>query len=197
MVQHRRRTSWSHAPMTKRLPRSPRCVWSWHAAFWTALALTCLSGQGSAAQADSAILLTVPSGTLHQCAASTDTIDAASHEIVSRSLDIAAGPFSDQRTIMATFDTIGRAMSVVDVAVRARGPVIESAAVRFDASGRAVAGVRQHLIPSDFTKDSVGQSKAPAPGVRLLPLRHGDLARADSVATWMWRHPCHKSQRPS
>jgi len=194
MVQHQKRTL-LHAPMTKPLPRSPRCIWSSHLAFWTLLALTCLSAQGSAAQADTAIVLTVPFATLHQCAVSGDTIDAASRKLMSRSLDVAAGPFSDQRTIMTTFDTSGHAMSLVDVAVRAKGPVIESAAVQFDTIGRAVAGVRQHLTPSDFTKDSVGHLKASSRGLPFLRLRHEDLARADSVSAWLWQHSCPEYHR--
>ena len=91
---------------------------------------------------------------------------------------------------MVKFDTTGRPVAVVDVAIRAKGPVIESAAVRFDTSGRAVAGVRQHLTTSDFPKDASGRLQRPDHTLPLLPLSRADLAHAQTVSAWMWRHEC-------
>jgi hypothetical protein len=170
--------------------RSRRWIWSTHLGSWIVLVLLCCPARQSFSQADSAIILTIPRDSLRRCALSGEETSSASQRVLTRTIDIAASPFSDKRTLMARFDTTGRPLAVVDVAIRAKGPVIESAAVRFDTRGRAVAGVRQHITTSDFPKDSSGRLKRPEDGLPLLPLSRADLAQAETVSAWMWKHVC-------
>lgn len=177
--------------------RSRRWIWSTHRASWIVLALLCFPARQLFSQADSAIILNIPHDSLRRCALAREETSGASQRLLTRTLDIAASPFSDKRTIMAKFDTTGRPLAFVDVAIRAKGPVIESAAVRFDTRGRAVAGVRQHITTSDFPKDSSGRLKRPNDNVPLLPLSRADLAHAETVSAWMWKHECSVKKRVS
>jgi hypothetical protein len=173
---------------------SSRAAWraarAWRRS-WIVAVLALLIGTGRvAAQADSAIILVLPSlGRATTCSTSVD------RGVVTVSLDVNAGPLGDARKVAGTFDSTGRPLTLLDVATRAQRPMIESAAVRFDSSGRAVGGVGQSYTPADFTRDSTGawQHRADRPSFRRLT--RTQFTQAEQVSAWLWQRACRPTAR--
>lgn len=111
------------------------------------------------------------------------------------SLTIAAGPFSDTRMIIGTFDETGHPRTLRDAAFRVNPPLIESATVQFDSVGAARGGVGQYLTPHDFSKDSTGRLRPRFDRHSLRALTRAKLAQAEKVSMWLWSRECRSAKR--
>lgn len=157
-----------------------------------AVALFFVTPNAARAQADSAIILTIPS---LASAAKCSTTVMHPEGGITVSLTLAAGPFSDTRMVIGTFDTSGHPRTLRDAAFRVNPPLIESATVQFDSTGAARGGVGQYLTQNDFSKDSTGALRPRLDRPSFRALTRAKLAQAEKVSKWLWSPEC-RSVKP-
>jgi hypothetical protein len=143
-------------------------------------------GGAQAPTADSAYHpLTLPVGPVLRCRA----VDSA--HVTTLTLSLGHAPTTPERSITATFDSSGRALTLTDWLTE-RSPAgaarLDAFAVRF-ASDAIVLGF--HGTDSALAGRSVER-----PTATKLPLTPDQQASARRLTTWLWAHRCMRRPTP-
>lgn len=136
---------------------------------------------GQAPTADSAYHpLTLPVGPMLDCRA----VDSA--HATTLTFRLAGAPTTPERSITATFDSSGRALSLIDWFTEtspSRTVLLDAVAVRF-AGDESAVGFYAH----DTAASTMRPGDPTAAGRRLLT--PDEEARARRLTRWLWSHRC-------